>query len=447
MNLQDACLARRQRLLQQLAPHAVLLIASAPVVTRNADNTYPYRQNSDFYYLTGFEEPGALLVLAPSYSQSAPDGRAEGAGCAGSILFCRPRDAVAEAWTGPRLGPGAAPTVLGVEQAFSIEQITKYLPAILRQRKILYVHLPVAGSDVVQQQLVQHVELCIAESSPALTPICATELIAPMRLYKDAYEIACMQRAADISVAAHLRVWRACVESPEALHEQTLAAHLQFEFMCAGADCAYPSIVAGGERSLVLHYMQNNQAIGQNDLVLIDAGAEYKNYAADITRTFPAGGSFTEAQAAVYDVVLAAQLEVIAAICPGVEFCDLQKIATRVLTQGLIKLGILHGDLSQLLAAQAYKRFYMHGVSHWLGLDVHDAGGRRAPSGAEHTLGENMCLTVEPGLYIPIADDIDAKWHGIGIRIEDDVLVTASGCEVFTKDLPKERNAIQSYWL
>lgn len=455
MQLMEACRQRRSKLLQQLGPAGCGLITAAAVMPRNADNEYPFRQNSDFYYLSGFEEPQAALLLAP------------GSAIGEVILFCRPRDPVAEAWTGARLGPAAAPGALAVDAAFAWEQLPETLAQVLAGRSSIDLELPTALPDSAEAEM----QAAILQQIKACNISCIQELaalIAPMRLYKDAYEIECMRQAAAISVRAHQRVWQQLAAATRgeqqtyaAQHEAVLAAHLQFSMLAQGAELAYPSIVAGGSRALTLHYIDNNKALKADDLVLIDAGAEYKNYAADITRTVPVGGKFSAEQAQIYNIVLAAQQAVIAAIKPGVAFAQLQTICVQQLTQGLCDLDILTGEVADLIEEKAYQRFFMHGVSHWLGLDVHDAGGRKDVNGEDHILQAGMCLTVEPGLYMPTAqapgtqdvvtegdgnNTLDARWRGIGVRIEDDVLVTADGCEVLTQGLAKTVAGIEQYF-
>jgi Xaa-Pro aminopeptidase len=348
-----------------------------------------------------------------------------------SVLFCRAKNEEREIWDGLRLGPGAAPAALGVDEAYPIDELDQRLPELIADRPALYHSL---GHDAAWD----------ARISAALNAVRAQAragkrapgeirdlraLLDPLRLIKDEHEIATMRRAAAISSAAHDRAMRA---APGCTHEYALEAELLYEFRRHGAQSpAYPSIVAGGGNACILHYVENDQPLLAEQLVLIDAGCEVDGYASDITRTFPVGGKFSAVQKDAYQIVLAAQLAAIAAIRPGATFNDPHEAALKVLVQGMVDLGLLSGSVDGLLENEGYKRFYMHRTSHWLGLDVHDAGDYKE-NGEWMKLRPGMVLTVEPGLYIRAAADIPDYLHNLGIRIEDDALVTANGCDLYT---------------
>ncbi len=416
---------RRTALLKKIHPQALVIIPTAPIAMRNGEYEYPFRPNSDFYYLTGFEEPEAIAVLAPK--------RAEGA----FILFNRPRHREKEIWEGPRAGQAGARKLYGANQAFSIEEFAEKLPNLLIGRKEIYCLLGInprfdeilfAAANKVRGRIRNGL------SYPgALIDI--GDLLHEMRLIKSTSEIKTMRKAAEIAAAAHVRAMKACKPG---IPEYQLEAELLYEFQRNGARYpAYTSIVGSGANSCILHYNANNQIIRNGSLVLIDAGAEYHYYASDITRTFPANGKFSPEQRAVYNVVLEAQLAVIKIIKAGLPWEKMHETALRVLTKGLVGLGLLRGNVNELLAKQAYLPFYMHRTGHWLGLDVHDVG-HYAIQGKWRKLQAGMVLTVEPGIYISSElKNVPARWHNIGVRIEDDVLVTSKGCEVLSRKVPK----------
>lgn len=424
------CRQRRQKLLTMMDNNSVAILPAATEVLRNRDTHYPFRQHSSFYYLTGFVEPDAWLVLIKTSEQVRV------------IMFCAAQDAAKARWEGPMLGPENAPAVLGVDEAFALTEIDQQLPLLLENQATLYVDLGQQAS-VDQRCLgwLNRVKSKVRSGVRAPDRIMALHpLIDECRLIKSAFEIECMQQSAEIAAAAHQRAMRACRPG---LLEFQIEAELLHEFHRHGARSpAYPSIVGGGANACVLHYIANDQVLNDGDLLLIDAGAELHHYASDITRTFPVNGRFSAPQRALYECVLQAQLAVIAMIKPGVIWDDLHQCALRHLITGLLSLGLLQGDVDSCLQDQSYKRFYMHNTGHWLGLDVHDVGAYKVPDGQGQLqwrgLQAGMVLTVEPGLYIaPEEADVDPQYRGIGIRIEDDVLVTDSGSLVLTAAVPK----------
>ncbi|WP_010626028.1 Xaa-Pro aminopeptidase [Halomonas sp. KM-1] len=419
----DEYRARRQALMAQLPTDGAVLLPGASLVTRSRDSDYPFRQNSDLHYLSGFAEPDALLLLLP--------GRSEGE----SVLFCQDRDPSLEAWNGIRLGAEGAVRELGVDQAFENAERDERLETLLDGRTSLYLMLGDAESmalaDEIRERLTARVRrgACPPQRYVDLAP-----LLHEMRLIKSEGELALMRHAARISACAHRR---AMLAARPGLAEYHLQAELEHEFRWhGGSGPAYASIVGGGANACVLHYIENSEPLRDGELVLIDAGVEFDLYAGDITRTFPVGGRFSEAQRELYELVLAAQERAVAAVRPGATLVEIHDGVVRDLTAGLIRLGLLQGEVEARIEDESYKRFYLHSTSHWLGLDVHDVGSYRL-DGKPRPLEAGMVLTVEPGLYVPADDDIPLPYRGIGIRIEDDVAVTAEGCEVLTGDVPK----------
>jgi len=413
-------LTRRKRLLKIIGD-GVAIVPTAPEVIRNRDAQHLYRFDSYFWYLTGFPEPEAVVVLIGG------NGRTK----AKSILFCREKHEEREIWDGYRYGPKAAKAAFGFDAAYPISQLDKKLPEFLVDRDTLWHAI---GHDAAWDARITkalnevRAQTRAGKRAPRAIHDLRAELDA-MRLVKDDAEAAIQQRSADIASAGHARAMRACRPG---VAEYELEAELTYEFRKRGADAhAYTPIVAGGANACVLHYVENNKLLNDHTLVLIDAGCEIEGYAADITRTFPVNGRFNAPQRDVYEIVLAAQDAAFAATAPGRHFMEAHDAAVRVLTQGLVDLKLLAGDLDNLIDKGDYKRFYMHRTGHWLGLDVHDAGEYKAGD-AWTTLRPGMTLTVEPGLYIRPADDIPLALAGIGIRIEDDVRITATGCHVFT---------------
>ncbi len=416
---------RRKQLMRQLGPQSIVILPAAKEQPRNGDAVYPFRQQSDFYYLTGFDEPDAVLVLLPK--------RKEGE----YILFNRPHDRAHEIWDGPRAGQEGARKKYLADQSFPIEQLEALLPDLLLGRK--EIHYPLGlnrAFDTLLNQCVNQLRAKVRGGIPspeAFIDIAPT--LHEMRLIKSPAEIALMQKAVNITHEAHVRAMRACKPG---MHEYELDAELSYTFKRHGAiQPAYNSIVGAGRNTCVLHYIANNKKIADGDLVLIDAGAEYANYAADITRTFPANGRFSAEQRAIYNLVLKAQAAAIKLIKPGVSFMAMQTAIIKVITQGLVDLGILRGNVAKLIEKQAYLPYYMHKSGHWLGLDVHDVGRYRV-NNKWRTLQPGMVLTVEPGIYLS-ADipGLAKRWHHIGVRIEDDVVVTRKGCDVLSRKIPK----------
>lgn len=415
--------ARRKKLAQNLPAGSVAIIPAAHEALRNGDAHYRFRQDSNFYYLTGFNEPDALLVVI-----AGQDGQ--------SILFNRPHNPAEEQWTGKRLGQERAVSELGMQAAFPVDSIPDELPTLLGGKSAVYYAIARNPEleKIIRQALIV-VKGQVRRGIKAPDSLCDLEpMLGEMRLFKSTAEVALMRKVAHISVAAHIKAMRQCKQMQ---HEYQLEAELIYEFVRQGCrNVAYDPIVGSGENACVLHYTENNQALHQGDLVLIDAGGEYENYAADITRTFPVSGKFSPEQKSIYELVLKAQKAGIAAIKPGIAWNVAQQTIIHILTAGLCDLGILQGDVKDLIASEAYKPFYMHNSGHWLGLDVHDSGVYKI-NGEWRLLEPGMVLTVEPGLYISShTPGVDKRWWGIGVRIEDDVLVTETGHDVLTGALP-----------
>ncbi|MBX3664782.1 MAG: aminopeptidase P N-terminal domain-containing protein [Burkholderiales bacterium] len=414
--------ARRARLAAMLGD-SVAIVPTAPERIRNRDAHYPYRYDSYFYYLTGFREPEAVLVLAGG---AAPQG----------ILFCREKNAEREIWDGHRHGPEAAREIFAFDAAHAIDELDARMPDLLADRPAVHVHL---GADAAWDARV--LGWINAVRGRARGGIAAPQDIRDvrvplddMRLCKDEHELALMRRAGEISGAAHRLAMQAA--RPGAT-EYEIEAVLQYEFRRCGAQApAYTPIVAGGANACVLHYVENGATLAAGDLLLIDAGCELDGYASDITRTFPVNGRFSGPQRAVYELVLAAQAAAIAAVKPGARRNDPHDAAVRVLAQGFIDLGLLQGTLDAVLEQESYRRFYMHRTGHWLGLDVHDAGEYKV-GGAWRELRPGMVLTVEPGCYVRPGPGVPETFANIGVRIEDDALVTGGGCEILSGSAPK----------
>lgn len=416
---------RRQALMAQMAPGSIALLPAAAQQLRNRDVEHVYRQDSDFQYLSGFPEPEAVLALIP--------GRAEGE----YVLFCRERNPERELWDGLRAGQAGALRDYGADQAFAIDEIDEILPGLIEGRSRVYYAL--GASAEFDRQLVGWLSSIRSRARQGATPpgefAALDQLLHEMRLIKSEAEIAVMQAAADISARAHVRAMQA---SRAGLYEYHLEAELDYEFRKGGAKMpAYGSIVAAGRNACILHYRENDAELRDGDLVLIDAGCEIDCYASDITRTFPVNGRFSVEQRAIYELVLAAQAAACAEIAPGKHWNQAHEASVRTITAGLLELGLLAGEVEALIAAEAYKPFYMHRAGHWLGMDVHDVGNYKV-GGTWRALQPGMVLTVEPGIYI--AHDnaaVEPRWRGIGVRIEDDVVVTAEGCRVLTGGVPK----------
>ncbi len=426
---------RRARVLAQMHAQGggVAIIPTAPEVMRNADADYPYRHDSYFYYLTGFTEPEATLVLVAGDKDQA-------------ILFCREKNEEREIWDGYRYGPEAAREAFGVDAAYPIASIDTELPKLMANAPALFYAL--GSSSRLDDQIKGWLNAVRAQVRAGVTaPSTAIDIrviLNEMRLVKDAHEIAIMQRAADITAEAHARAMRC---SRAGLREYHLEAELLHEFRRNGSQFpAYGSIVAAGPNACVLHYRAGDAELRNGELVLIDAGCELDSYASDITRTFPVNGKFSGPQKTLYEIVLDAQYAAIAATRPGARFTDGHDAALKVLAQGMLDTGLLDknkvGSPDDVIANGDYRQFYMHRTGHWLGMDVHDVGDYRdpAPAGTEkpwRTLAPGMVLTIEPGIYVRPAEGVpDAFWH-IGIRIEDDALVTTDGCDILTRKAPK----------
>ncbi len=408
---------RRSRILDEMG-EGVMVIATAPEVARNRDTHYPYRHDSYFYWLTGFNEPEAVVVLV-------------GGDKPRHILFCREKNEEREIWDGFRHGPEAAREAFAFDEAFSCAALDAELPGLLENQPLLAY---IIGREMEwDTRVMGWLNAVRAKTRSGVHApnrmIDARIWLDEMRLVKDAHELALMRRAAEISAGAHIAAMRS---TRPGLHEYEIEAELLSSFRRGGAEApAYASIVASGANACVLHYVFNNKPLRDGDLLLIDAAAEYGSYAADITRTFPVNGRFSAAQKDAYELVLAAQAAAIGTVRPGSRWNDPHDAAVRVLTRGMVDLGLLKGEVDGLIEAEAYKRFYMHRTGHWLGMDVHDAGEYKL-KGEWRPLVPGMTFTVEPGLYIRPADDVPEAFWNIGIRIEDDVLVTLSGCEVLT---------------
>jgi len=425
--------ARRRRALMRMAGEdAILVLPAAPERVRSHDTCYPYRQDSDFWYLCGFPEPEAVLVLVP--------GRKHGE----ALLFCRERDPERESWDGPRFGQEGAVEVFGMDDAYPIDDLDEILPGLLEGRSRVYYHF---GRDAeFDLKLISWVNRVRAQVRHGAQPphefLELGHLLHEQRLFKSRDEVRLMQKAADISVRAHQAAMRA---ARAGIAEYELQAELERVFRAADAWPAYNSIVGAGANACVLHYVANRAVARDGDLVLIDAGAEYRNYAADITRTFPVNGRFSREQRALHDLVGAAQAAALECARPGQPWSAIHDAAVRVLTEGLLQLGLLKGRLEHNIAEGHYKRFYLHKSGHWLGLDVHDVGDYRI-DGQSRLLEPGMVFTIEPGLYIrPDERSVPAKWRGIGIRTEDNVLITEDGHQVLTGTLARSAEEIEAF--
>ncbi len=422
---------RRRQLMRMAGEDAILVLPAAPERVRSHDTFYPYRQDSDFWYLSGFEEADAVLVLVP--------GRRHGE----VILFCRDRDPEREAWDGPRAGPEGAVERYGMDDAYPIDDLDEILPGLLEGRSRVYYHF---GRDAdFDLKLIGWVNRVRAQVRHGAQPphefLELGHLLHEQRLFKSPGEIALMQQAADISVRAHLAAMRAVRPG---VHEYQLQAEIEREFRAADAWPAYGSIVGAGGNGCVLHYRANNARCGAGELVLVDAGAEYRGYAADISRTFPVDGRFSREQRALHDLVGRMQAAALEQARPGIAYEEGHLAAIEVLTEGLLQLGLLRGELEANLVEQSYRRFYPHKTGHWLGLDVHDVGDYRL-AGESRLLEPGMVFTVEPGIYVrPDDTSVDAKWRGIGIRTEDDVVITGDGHRVLTAALARSADEIEA---
>jgi len=424
---------RRAALIEGLQPGGIALLAAAPERVRSRDVHHAYRQDSDFFYLTGFAEARALLALVP--------GREEGE----VVLFCQPKDPQKELWEGKLLGPEAAVESLGVDQAYPIGEIDKIVPELMAGRERIHYRIGLdADFDEKVMGWVRGARENARHGGPAPGQfLLLDDLLHEMRLFKSEEEIRLMEEAARISAEGHRRIMQYCRPG---IYEYELEAELLHTFLHHGSRAAaYGSIVGAGANACVLHYVSNDARVEDGDLVLVDAGCEYRYYAADITRTFPANGRFSAEQREIYQIVLQAQAAAIEAVQPGAS-CDApQHAAVAAIVDGLLQLGLLTGTADEIIETEAYKPFYMHRVGHWLGIDVHDVGSYK--DGDDWRPFEpGMVTTIEPGIYIaPDFEDVAPRWRGIGVRIEDDVLVTSSGNRILSEGVPRGMEEIEAF--
>ncbi len=406
-----------------MSENAVAILPSAPTLVRNRDVEHGFRQDSDFMYLSGFDEPDSVIVLIP--------GRKQGE----YVLFCRQRDPKKETWNGRRFGAEGAVEHFCVDEAYAIDDLEDVLPCLMENRESVYYSIGLnPGFDKHVLDCVNQLRAQSRCGTRAPYEFVSLEyLLHDMRLFKSREEISLMRKAARISVQAHINAMKNCRPG---LREYELEAEFLFEFKRSGADWAYTSIVGGGENACVLHYTENNAVLNDKELVLIDAGAEYQGYAADITRTFPINGKYTVPQQEIYELVLQAQEAAFAKVKPGNLWNDPHDAAVDVLTKGMVELGLLKGRPAQLIKDSRYMKYYMHRTGHWLGMDVHDVGDYKVDNNWR-LLEKGMVLTVEPGLYIPAGSRGAKRWWNIGVRIEDDLLVTKDGYDLLTKGLPR----------
>jgi Xaa-Pro aminopeptidase len=410
----------------------VAIVPAARERIRNNDTEYEFRQDSDFYYLSGFREPDAVLVIAPHHQRER------------IIAFVRPKDRAQEIWTGRRLGVQDAAERLGVDAAFAIDELDSRLPEYLYGAQRVYVTL---GNDEAFDRRV-HLALSAARGRARRKGRAPEEILDPavllheMRLRKEADEIVTMRRAAAISGAGHHAGMKA---TRPGVYEYEIEGAIEYEYMRAGATFAYPSIVAGGDNATILHYNTNREVLRDGDLLLVDSGSEFDLYASDVTRTWPINGRFTAEQRAIYDIVLAAQEAGIDRVKPGVPCREFHDVCVRVITEGLLDIGLLQGSVDENIEKERYRDYYMHGSGHWLGLDVHDVGRYRTEDGeAYRTLEPGMVTTVEPGIYVHRDLDCDERFKGIGVRLEDNILVTETGNENLTAEIAKSVSDVES---
>jgi Xaa-Pro aminopeptidase len=423
---------RRKRLMDIVGNGGIVIQPNAPERLRNRDVYYPYRPDSDFYYLTGFPEPESVLVLVPDRPQGE------------CLLFCRERDDEAETWHGRRAGLEGACELYGADDAFPITDLDDILPGLMENKERIFFTM---GRYVdFDQRLVGWVNRVTSKGRAGVHApdqfVSLGHVVHEMRLYKSSQELRAMRKAASISAEAHRRAMAACRPG---MKEYQIEAELLHCFLQHGARApAYPSIVGAGPNSCILHYTENSATLREGDLLLIDAGAEYDNYASDVTRTFPVTGEFTSEQRAAYDIVLEAQLAAIKEVRPGNTWNEPHEAAIEVITRGLIDIGILKGRLRKLIDEEAYKPYYMHKTGHWLGMDVHDVGDYKVHD-EWRVFEPGMVTTVEPGLYFAASlKDLPKQWWNIGIRIEDDVLVTETGHDILTIEAPKTAAAVEA---
>lgn len=435
---------RRANIFAEMPASSIAILPGARLQWRNGDAEYPFRQSSHFYYLTGFCEPDAVALLSK-----------DDLGQEEYMLFCKALNPEEEIWTGPCIGLEGAKNYFGVQRSFDIKELEERMPSLIASRSHFFYTL--AQDEIFDKKIMHWVRKLRDKNRKGVSVpkiwFDLKSMIDKLRLRKSSYEINLMEKAASISARAHIELMKKC--RPEMWEYQLEAEFLYYCYSEGVRTMAYNSIVGGGKNACILHYNQNNQALKAGDLVLVDAGCEYQYYASDITRTFPVSGRFTEKQRAIYELVLKAQQSAIEFIRPGVSWNALQEVIVRIVTEGLISLGLLKpnlkeeykddvdGILKTLIEEKAYERFYMHSSGHWLGLDVHDAGEYKV-NGKWLSLEPGMVLTVEPGIYIPVnQQDVDKSWWGIGVRIEDDILVTETGHLVLSREVPKTVEEIE----
>ena len=428
---QEEFARRRKSLVGMLQEGAIVIIANAPEKIRNRDVFYPYRPDSDFYYLTGFGEPESVAVIIPDRQQGE------------YLLFCRESDTGAEIWNGTRAGLSGACDDFGAEDAFPITDIDDILPGLLENKKRIYYSM--GRYQNFDQKLINWVSQVGSMGRSGIHApdqfLSLSRIIHEMRLYKSEAELELMKKAADISANAHLAAMKVATVG---IKEYQIEAELTGAFLAEGSRSpAYPSIVGSGKNACILHYTDNNDVLRDGDLVLVDAGAEYEFYAADITRTYPVNGVFSTEQRQIYEIVLRAQCAAIDQVKPGNSWDNPHSAAVEVITEGLVELGILEGDVEDLIGLEAYRPYFMHRTGHWLGMDVHDVGDYKVGD-QWRPLEPGMVTTIEPGLYLSSGIvGLDSRWFDIGVRIEDDVLVTDDGCEVLSHAVPKTISEIE----
>ena len=427
----DEFARRRRQLMRLMGRDTIAIVPAAPVRHRNSDVEYPYRQDSDFQYLTGFGEPESVAVLVPGREHAQ------------YVLFVRDRDPERETWDGRRAGTEGATRQYGADDAFPITDIDEILPGLMENRTRVFYAM--GTHPEFDQRVVGWLNGLRTQARHGKHPpqefVALDYVLHDMRLTKSRTEIDVMRESARIACGAHVRAMQACRPGGT---EFGLAAELLHEFRRHNADTSYEPIVGGGANSCILHYRENNQPLKNGDLLLIDAGCEYEYYASDITRTFPINGRFSPEQRAVYDIVLAANEAAIQKVRPGGSWNDPHEAAVHVVTQGLVRLGLLKGSVAKLVKEGAYRRFFMHRTGHWLGMDVHDVGDYKLAD-EWRVLEPGMALTIEPGIYIPAGvKGVPRRFDNIGIRIEDDVVVTRDGVEVLTAGAPKDPDAIEA---
>ena len=428
----DQFVSRRQQLIEKMPSGSIAIIPAAQMKQRNSDVEYPFRQDSNFYYLTGFNEPDAVLLLMP--------GRLAGE----TVVFCRNRDKLMEIWNGYRAGPEGVVADYAINEAHPIDEIDDVLPTLLNGMSRIY--YSIGQHDEFDRQIRQwlnSIRSKVRQGAVAPSELVTLDLLLnEMRLIKSDAEKEMMRQAGEISAQGHIKAMQLCKPG---MMEYQLEGEILHHFAMNGCrQPAYSTIVGGGANACILHYVENDQVLQDGDLVLIDAGCELDHYAGDITRTFPVNGCFSAEQKAIYQLVLDAQEACIALAKPGVLWDAVHEESIRVLTQGLLDLGLLQGTLENQIDAGGYREFYMHRIGHWLGMDVHDVGDYKV-EGEWRPLEPGMVMTVEPGIYIaPDNDQVEARWRGIGIRIEDDVLITEQGCEILTASVPKAIDEIEA---